>query len=73
MAKRRKGWSYSEDYVLIENYNEKTIKELMEMLPSRSQDSINCRIKRLKKRNKIEEGKTTETKYRSYLQRQKKD
>jgi len=70
-SRRRKSWKHSEDKILIENYNTKTIKELMDMLPDRSQDSINCRIKRLKKVNRIIEGKTEETKTRSYIQRER--
>lgn len=67
----RKGWTFSEERVLIENYNTKTIKELMVMLPSRGRESINNKIKRLKAAGKIVEGKTDQTKNRAYHQRGK--
>jgi hypothetical protein len=31
---RKKGWSFSEELLLKENYNEKTIKELEIMFPN---------------------------------------
>ena len=67
----RRGWSYTEERILIENYDEKTIKELLILLPKRNVDSINCKIKRLKAAGKLSGGKTDETKYRSYIQRGK--
>lgn len=66
---RRKGWRYSEEKILLDNYNIKTIKELEFLLPSRNADSINSKIKRMKAVGKIIEGKTDETKQRSYKQR----
>ena len=65
----RKGWKYSEEKILLENYNIKTIKELEDLLPDRNPDSINAKIKRMKSSGKIIEGKTNETKQRSYEQR----
>lgn len=73
MAARRKAWTYSENAVLIDNYEEKTIRELEDMLPGRSADSINCQIKRLKKKGKILGGKTADTKKRAYQQRHEDD
>lgn len=67
----KRGWSYTEERVLIENYDKKTIKELILLLPKRNADSINCKIKRLKAAGKLSGGKTDETKYRSYVQRGK--
>jgi hypothetical protein len=64
-----KSWTYSEEQVLLENYTTKTIKELMVMLPGRLEDSINCKIKRLKASKKLSEGKDEETVQRAYLQR----
>lgn len=66
--KRRK-WSFTEEKVLIENYNKCTIKELEMMFPERGRESINNKIKRLKAAGKIAEGKTDDTVQRSYEQR----
>lgn len=68
---RRRGWSYSEEKVLIENYNKRTIKELEIMFPERSRESINNKIKRLKAAGKIKDGKTDQTVKRAYNQRGK--
>ena len=65
----RKNWKYSEEKILLENYNIKTIKELELLLPGRNSDSINAKIKRMKSSGRIVEGKTEETKKRSYKQR----
>lgn len=67
----RKGWKYSEEKILLDNYNIKTIKELEDLLPGRNADSINAKIKRMKASGKIAEGKTDETKQRSYQQRER--
>ena len=69
---RRRGWSYTEEKVLIENYNKCTIKELEMMFPERSRESINNKIKRLKSAGKIAEGKDDDTVARAYEQRGKK-
>ncbi len=66
--KRRK-WSFTEERVLIDNYNKCTIKELEMMFPERGRESINNKIKRLKAAGKIAEGKTNDTVQRSYEQR----
>jgi len=66
---RTKAWGYSEERALIENYNDKTIKELEEMFPNRSRESINNKIKRLKRSGKITEGKELDAIRRAYLQR----
>lgn len=68
---RRKEWTFSEEKVLMEHYQTKTIKELMVMLPSRGRESINNKIKRLKAAGKIDEGKTDKAKARAYHQRGK--
>ena len=65
----RKGWSYSEERLLLENYTEMTIKELEELLPRRNADMINAKIKRFKSAGKLTEGKTDETVQRAYKQR----
>lgn len=70
---RRRGWSHTETRVLIENYQNKTIKELQAMFPERSAESINNKIKRLKNQGKIKEGKDQETIQRAYEQRWKDD
>jgi hypothetical protein len=66
---RRRGWSYTEERLLIENYDSMTIKELEELIPGRQADSINCKIKRLKSLGKIVEGKKEEVIDRAYKQR----
>ncbi len=67
----RREWAFSEEKILIEHYNTKTIKELMVMLSNRGRESINNKIKRLKASGKINEGKTEKTKDRAYHQRGK--
>jgi len=69
--RRIKGWSYSEEKRLLDNYNVLTIKELKNLFPERSIESINNKIKRLKKSGKIKNGKLSETIQRSYFQRKK--
>jgi len=66
---RRKKWLSSETKLLIGNYKIKSIKELMELFPTRSQDSINNRIKHLKATGKIKEEKSQEAITRAYRQR----
>ncbi len=66
---RLKNWSYSEQKLLIEKYNKLTIKELEDLFPKRSRESINNKIKRLKRSGVIKEGKDSETIQRSYKQR----
>lgn len=68
---RRKGWSFSDEKKLIDNYSIKTIQELMTMFPGRSQESINNKIKRLKAAGKIKGGKTEDVVQRAYEQRGK--
>lgn len=68
---KRRGWSYTEEKKLIDNYDKMTIKELLVLFPNRRVDSINCKIKRLKAVGKLTGGKTKETKHRSYIQRGK--
>ena len=72
--RKRKGnsWRSSEEKILIENYTTKTIQELMELLPNRSQDSINTKIKRLKAAGKLMGGKESEVVQRAYDLRNKK-
>lgn len=67
----RKTWLVSDEKTLIDNYETKTIVELMEMLPGRTQDSINTKIKRMKAAGKIKGGKDDDTKQRAYEQRGK--
>lgn len=71
MGVRSKGWGYSEKKLLIKNYGELTIKELEVMFPNRSRESINNKIKRLKKSGDIKTGKDDITIQRSYEQRGK--
>ena len=66
---RRRGWSFTEEKVLIDNYQKCTIKELEMLFPERSRESINNKIKRLKAAGKIADGKTEDTVRRAYDQR----
>jgi hypothetical protein len=66
---RRKKWLSSETNLLISNYEIKSIQELMEMFPMRSQESINNKIKHLKADGKINGGKSHEAITRAYKQR----
>ncbi len=69
---RRRTWTYTEKQIIIENYETKTIKELLDLLPGRNADMINAQIKRLKKARKLEGGKTEDTVKRAYEQRDPK-
>jgi len=66
---RRKAWKFSEREVLIKNYKNSTIQELMRMFPDRTADSINAEIKRLKASGKLEGYKEPEVVSRSLKQR----
>jgi hypothetical protein len=68
---RRRTWTHTEKKILIENYETKTAKELETLLPGRSRESINNKIKRLKSKGKISEGKDEEAIQRAYEQRGK--
>ena len=63
MARR---WAEYEKQQLIENYNSSTSRELEDLLPNRSVESIRGEIKRLKKKNLLSGKKTKETVQRSY-------
>ena len=68
---RRRGWNFSEEKKLRENYSTKTIFELMEMFPGRSQESINNKIKRMKRAGKLTGDKKDDVVQRAYEQRGK--
>jgi hypothetical protein len=67
---RRKEWSHSDEKKLMDNYDKCTIKELEIMFPGRSRESINNKIKRLKRAGRLAGGKTEETIKRAYEQRE---
>lgn len=71
MARRRRKWLDSDVRKLMDNYEVKTIQELLVMFPGRSQESINNKIKRLKAAGKIKGGKAEEVVQRAYEQRGK--
>jgi len=71
MAVRSKSWGYSEEKILMEKCNKLTIKELEQIFPNRSRESINNKIKRLKRAGKLKDGKNENTIKRSYNQRGK--
>ena len=64
-------WTFSEEKILIDNYSTCTVFELMEQLPGIDEDSINCKIKRMRKQNKILTHKTPETVSRAHKERLK--
>lgn len=66
---RGKKWKFSEEKIIIDNYAITTIKELLELLPERDQNSVNMKIKRLKKQNRLTEVKSEEAINRAYRQR----
>ena len=66
---QRRGWKFSEEKVLIANYEKKTIRELEAMLPGRNADMINAKIKRLKAMGRLDKGKDDDTVQRAYQQR----
>lgn len=69
----RKSWKFSEERIIIENYESKTIAELEEMLPNRNADSINSKIKRLKALGKLKGYKSEDAVKRAYQQRHEKE
>ena len=68
---RRRDWRSADEKKLIDNYAVKTIQELLIMFPGRTQESINNKIKRLKKEGKIKGGKIDDVVQRAYEQRGK--
>lgn len=66
---QKRTWLYAEKKILLDNYQTKTIKELLDLLPRRSAEAINNQIKRLKKDGKINESKSKDAIDRAYLQR----
>lgn len=64
-----KKWTLKEEKTLIDNYSTKTINELADMLNGRDADSINSKIKRLKKERRIKEQKEQCAIDRAYKQR----
>lgn len=69
MNRRKKGWGVTEEKKLIDNYSIKTIQELKTILPGRTQESINNKVKRLKAAGKIKGHKNEEVVKRAYNQR----
>lgn len=68
------GWHLAEERFLLEHYSTKTIKELSDGLKTlsgktRSDDSINAKIKRLRAEGKIKEMKQNDVIYRALIQR----
>jgi len=68
---RAKAWGFSEEKVLIEKYEQLTIKELESIFVHRSRESINNKIKRLKREGRIKDSKDDEAIKRAYSQRGK--
>ncbi len=66
---KTKSWGYLEERLLRDNYETLTIKELEKLFPNRSRESINNKIKRLKRIGKISLGKDEDTVKRAYEQR----
>jgi len=62
-------WTMHDTQVLIDNYHNKTIDELLSLLPGKTQEGVNNKVKRLKKAGKIVGGKTQEAVDRAYKQR----
>ena len=64
-------WKRSEIEIIINNYADCTTKELVDMLPGRSEKAINRKIEKLRDDGKIGH-RTDETVKRSYIQREAK-
>ena len=62
-------WTEIETKVLKTIYKEFTIKELMQVFPGRTEDSINSHIKRLKDQGIIDGGRNPETIERAMKER----
>ncbi len=62
-------WTDIETKVLKTIYKEFTIKELMQVFPGRTEDSINSHIKRLKDQGIIDGGRNPETIERAMKER----
>lgn len=69
---RRRQWSRSEERVLVDEYPKRTIKELENLFPERSRESINNKIKRLKAQGRISDDKLDDAVKRAYEQRGEK-
>ena len=68
---RRKGWKLYEEELLVKHYKTSTIQELQKFFPSRSADSINAKIKRLKAEGRIDGQKDQDAIERALRQRGK--
>ncbi len=77
---KRRGWHVREEEFLVKHYADMTIKEIQQGLKAmskrekpvtRSADSINAKIKRLKSEGKLEGHKEKEAVGRSLVQRRK--
>jgi len=69
MSKR---WAAFEESLLAQYYRTKTTKELMSLLVGKSRDSINAKIRRMKKKNKVGSRRNKSTIKRAYLQRKRR-
>jgi len=63
MARR---WAQYEKEILVENYKTSTNRELEKLFPNRTIGSIRSEIKRMKKKNLLEDRKTKDTLKRAY-------
>jgi len=63
MARR---WAQYEKEILVENYKTSTNRELERLFPNRTIGSIRSEIKRMKKKNLLENRKTRDTVKRAY-------
>jgi len=73
MVVRKKKWKFSEERIILDNYENCTIKELLTLLPGRDQNQINMKIKSLKKQNRLTDTKDAEARIRAYKQRVNND
>ena len=67
----KKTWGYTDEKLLIQHYHTMTIKELLRFFPDRSAESINAKIKRLKRQGKIQGYKDPDTHTRALCQRRR--
>ncbi len=69
MAIKGKVWRKYEVARLLKNYHNKTIFELMDMFPGRTQEAINNKVKRLRREGILSGHKYEDARLKAYKQR----
>ncbi len=66
---KQKTWRFTEEKILIDNYETCTIRELELLLPGRNNESINAKIKRMKRNGKLAGNRDEDARSRAFAQR----